>query len=447
MKIIMPPQVESIIDQLTSLGHEAFIVGGCVRDSILGLEPSDWDVATSALPDQINFVFQRYKLIQTGVKHGTITVLIDHMPIEVTTYRIDGEYSDNRHPDSVYFTRNLKEDLARRDFTINAIAYNPSDGLIDCFDGVQDIIDKQIRCVGEPDLRFQEDGLRILRALRFSAVLGFTINRKSSQSILKNCGLLDNIAKERIQNEFSKLLNGKNAEVVLRDYREVIERFIPEINAMAGFNQHNNHHIYDVWEHTLKSVASIEPDCILRMTMLLHDIGKPYCYMQDENDVGHFYGHGEKSTEMAGAILRRLKYDGNTIDTVTELVRLHDSPISPDEKSIKNRLNQLGENTLRLLLKVKAADVAAQNPIYSDRLNELNKIGAILDDIIARGQCFSAKDLQISGVDLLALGIPEGAEIGTILSTLLNAVIEDQLPNEHGALMSQAQFMKDKINE
>jgi tRNA nucleotidyltransferase (CCA-adding enzyme) len=278
-------------------------------------------------------------------------------------------------------------------------------------------------------------------------VLGFTIKRESSQSIFKNSGLLENIAKERIQNEFSKLLNGKNTEAVLRDYREVIERFIPEINAMAGFNQHNNHHIYDVWEHTLKSVVSIEPDCILRMTMLLHDIGKPYCYMQDENGVGHFYGHGEKSTDMAGTILRRLKYDRNTIDTVTELVRLHDSPISPDENSIKHRLNQLGENTLRLLLKVKAADVAAQNPIYSDRLNEIDKMEEILDDIIARGRCFSVKDLQVNGVDLLALGIPEGPEIGTILSKLLNAVIENQLPNEHGVLMSQVQFMKDKINE
>lgn len=447
MNIIMPPQIEFVIQQLTSLGYEAYIVGGCVRDSILGLEPSDWDVATSALPDQINFVFHSFQLIQTGVKHGTITVLIDHMPVEVTTYRIDGEYSDNRHPDTVYFTRNLKEDLARRDFTINAIAYNPSDGLIDCFDGAQDIIDKQIRCVGEPDLRFQEDGLRILRALRFSAMLGFTIDRKSSQSILKNFGLLDNIARERVQNEFSKLLCGKSTEAVLRDYRKVIERFIPEINAMAGFNQHNHHHIYDVWEHTLKSVASIEPNCILRMTMLLHDIGKPCCYTQDEKGVGHFYGHGEKSTEMAGTILRRLKYDSNTVDTVTELVRLHDSPISPDEKTIKHRLNQLGENKLRLLLKVKAADVTAQNPIYSDRLIELNKIEAILNDIIARGQCFSVKDLQINGVDLLALGIPEGPEIGIILSALLNAVIEDKLPNEHGALMSQAQFMKDKKDE
>ena len=447
MNIIMPPQVEFIINRLTSQGHEAYIVGGCVRDSILGLEPNDWDVATSALPDKINLAFQGYKRIQTGVKHGTISVLIDHMPIEVTTYRIDGEYSDNRHPDAVCFTLNLKEDLARRDFTINALAYNQSNGMIDCFGGAQDIIAKRIRCVGEPDLRFHEDGLRILRALRFSAVLGFTIEDKSSQSILKNFGLLDNIARERIQNEFSKLLCGRNIKAVLMDYREVIGQFIPEINAMVGFMQHNNHHIYDVWQHTLNSVESIEPGLILRMTMLLHDIGKPHCYTQDENGVGHFYGHGEKSTEMAGIILRRLKYDSNTMNTVTELVRLHDSPISPDEKSIKHRLNQLGENTLRLLLKVKAADVAAQNPIYSDRLNEINKIELMLDDVIARGQCFSVKDLQINGVDLLAIGVPEGSEIGTMLSALLNTVIEDKLTNEHGALMNQAQFMKDKENE
>ncbi len=442
MRITIPPQVEFIIKTLNSLGYEAYIVGGCVRDSILGLKPNDWDIATSALPNEIKLAFSSSKLIPTGVKHGTMTVLIDHIPVEVTTYRIDGEYSDNRHPDNVRFTRNLKEDLARRDFTINALAYNHTDGIIDCFGGTQDIIDKRICCVGEPELRFQEDGLRILRALRFSSVLGFAIDENTSKSIFRNCGLLDNIARERINSEFSKLLCGKNVERVLRDYRTVIGQFLPEINAMAGFQQHNSYHIYDVWEHTLKSVAAVESASILRMTMLLHDIGKPFCYTQDEKGVGHFYGHGEKSTEITSKILPRLKYDVNTIDTVTELVRLHDLPFSAQEKLIKRRLNQLGENKFRFLLKVKAADIRAQNPIYCDRLDELKKIEAMLDDIIARGLCYSLKDLQINGEDLLSLGIPESAEIGTILSTLLDAVIEDKYPNKHWVLMNQARLMK-----
>lgn len=447
MRITMPPQVQFIIDKLTSLGFEAYLVGGCVRDSILGLEPNDWDVATSALPGEIKLAFCSSKLIQTGVKHGTITVQTDLIPVEVTTYRIDGGYSDNRHPDNVCFTRNLKEDLARRDFTVNALAYNHHDGIIDCFGGTQDIINRCIRCVGEPELRFQEDGLRILRALRFSSVLGFTIDADSSKSILNNITLLDNIARERIQNEFSKLLCGKNVKSVFRAYRTVIGQFIPEINAMIGFDQHNSYHIYDVWEHTLKSIDAIESIPILRLTMLLHDIGKPSSYTQDEKGVGHFYGHGKKSTEIAGTVLRGLKYDINTIDTVTELVRIHDISLIAEEKAIKHRLNQLGENRLRLLLKVKAADIKAQNPIYSGRLYELKKIEAVLDDIIAHGQCFSLKDLQINGADLLSLGIPEGAEIGTILSFLLEAVIEDKYPNKHWVLMNQARLMKAENND
>ncbi|MDF2632567.1 MAG: hypothetical protein K0Q85_1163 [Caproiciproducens sp.] len=443
MRINIPPQVEFIIKKLTAMGYEAYLVGGCVRDSILGLNPNDWDITTSALPNEIKSALSDCKLIETGVKHGTITVLIGQVPVEVTTYRVDGKYSDNRHPDDVRFTRSLKEDLARRDFTINALAYNHADGMIDCFGGAEDILNKQIRCVGEPTLRFQEDGLRILRALRFSSVLSFTIEENTSVSILKSCDLLDYIARERINCEFTKLLCGKNAEGILRDYRMVIEQFLPEISPMAGFEQHNTHHIYDVWEHTLKSVGAVEATPVLRLTTLLHDIGKPYCYTQDEKGVGHFYGHGEKSTEMAKKILVRLKYDSVTIDTVTELVKLHDLPLSAEEKLIRHRLNQLGQNKLRLLLKVKAADTKAQNPIYWSRLDELHEIEAVVDDIIARSLCFSLKDLQVDGADILSLGIPKGPEIGRTLSTLLDAVIDGKCKNQFNDLMSYAQAMKD----
>lgn len=444
MKIIIPSQVETVIEKLRNCGQEAFIVGGCVRDSIMGLTPHDWDVATSARPNEIKAAFSGCRLVETGIKHGTITVLMDKMPIEVTTYRVDGEYSDNRHPDQVHFTRSLKEDLSRRDFTVNALAYNHAEGIIDCFNGLEDIEKKQIRCVGEPDLRFQEDGLRILRALRFASVLGFSIEETTAKSILRNDTLLDFIAKERINAEFTKLLCGKNVKDVFRDYRTVVGRFLPEINAMFEFHQHNNYHIYDVWEHTLKAVSSVEPTAVLRLTMLLHDIGKPSCFTQDEKGVGHFYGHDKKSVELSIGILQRLKYDGSTINQVLTLVKYHDSTLSPEEKPLRRLLSVLGEENLRLLLKVKAADIMAQNPIYSGRLNGLKETEDILNHIISQNLCFSLKNLEINGKDLLSLGIPQSAEIGRILSVLLNEVIDDKCPNKHRALMDRARQIKEK---
>ncbi len=446
MKIIIPPQVETVIEKLKSCGQEAFVVGGCVRDSIMGLKPHDWDVTTSAQPDEVSAALNDCKLIETGIKHGTITVLIDRMPIEVTTYRVDGKYSDNRHPDQVHFTRSLKEDLARRDFTVNALAYNHAEGIIDCFGGLEDIQNEQIRCVGEPDLRFQEDGLRILRALRFSSVLGFTIEEATAKSILRNFALLDFIAKERINSEFTKLLCGKSTEKVLRNYRDVIGQFLPEINAMFEFQQHNQYHIYDVWEHTLKSVISVEAIPVLRLTMLLHDIGKPLCFTQDEKGVGHFYGHDKKSVEMAREILQRLKYDSETINQVITLIQYHDFTLSSQDKSLRRILSVIGEENLRLLLKVKAADILAQNPVYSSRLNDLKETETALNEIIKQNLCYSLKNLEINGADLLSLGVPQGAEIGKILSTLLNEVIDDICPNKHWVLMNRARLMKEKSN-
>jgi tRNA nucleotidyltransferase (CCA-adding enzyme) len=444
MKMILPPQVEAVIEKLNACGQEAYVVGGCVRDGILGTVPHDWDIATSALPDEVKLSLNGCKLIDTGVKHGTITVIVDKLPIEVTTYRLDGEYSDNRHPDHVLFTSSLKEDLARRDFTINALAYNHNDGIIDCFSGIEDIQCKTIRCVGEPDLRFQEDGLRILRALRFASVLGFTIEASTSKSILKNSELLENIAQERINTEFTKLLCGENAEAVLRDYRTVIGQFLPEINAMFDFPQHNQYHIYDVWEHTLKSLSSVEATPVLRMTMLLHDIGKPLCYTMDGQGVGHFYGHGEKSKEMARIILQRLRLDKDTADTIVTLVKYHDLSITAEEKAIKRHLNRLGEKNFRLLLKVKKADVMAQNPDFQSRLNGINEIEEVLDTIIVNNLCFSLKNMDINGDDLLSLGVPKGAEIGKLLSQLLDEVMDNKCPNQHCVLMNRARLIKDE---
>jgi tRNA nucleotidyltransferase (CCA-adding enzyme) len=442
MRIQISEQVEFIIRKLTASGYEAYLVGGCVRDTILGKSPHDWDITTSALPQEIKTVLCDCKLIETGLKHGTITVVIDGISVEVTTYRIDGEYLDNRHPKKVRFTRSLKEDLARRDFTINALAYNQRNGLIDYFDGIPDIAHQTIRCVGEPSSRFQEDALRILRALRFSSVLGFSIEQKSSDCIFQYHSLLNRIARERIHSEFSKILCGENAESVLREYRMVFQQFLPEIGPMAGFHQNNPYHVYDVWEHTLKSISAVEPALILRLTMLLHDIGKPLCYTQAKNGVGHFYGHAEISANIAKKVLSALKYDSNTIDCVTELVKLHSLPLSPDVKLIKRRLNQLGENKLRLLLKVKAADIKAKNPIYMDRLFEINKIESEVNRIIEQNQCFSLKDLKVNGKDLLSIGIQKGPEVGYILSYLLNAVIDGRCSNDFDSLMNYTQGMK-----
>lgn len=447
MKIQIPAQVEFIIRKLSGSGYEAYLVGGCVRDAILGENPQDWDIATSALPEEAKTALCGCKLIETGLKHGTITVVVDGIPVEITTYRIDGEYLDNRHPKEVRFTPSLKEDLARRDFTINALAYNQTDELIDCFNGIADIANKKIRCVGEPSLRFQEDSLRILRALRFSSVLGFCIDKKSSDCIFQFYPLLDRIARERIQSEFSKMLCGKNAENILREYRIVIQQFLPDIAPMAGFRQNNPHHIYDVWEHTLKSVSAVNPTPILRLTMLLHDIGKPLCYTQDENKVGHFYGHAEISANIARKALTNLKYDNHTVDSVTELVKLHGLALSPDEKLIKRRLNQLGEEKLRLLLKVKAADIEAKSPNYRNRLLEIKEIESVINRIIEQNQCFSIKDLRVNGKDLLSVGIPEGPEVGRTLSSLLQAVIDGQCSNDFHSLISYAQEMKDEDND
>lgn len=440
----LPVQAQTVINQLNASGHEAYIVGGCVRDSLLGMEPHDWDIATSALPEEIKRSLADFRLIETGIKHGTVTALVDGIPIEITTYRVDGEYSDNRHPDCVRFTGSLKDDLARRDFTINALAYNHKDGIIDCFNSKEDIQNKKIRCVGEPDLRFGEDGLRILRALRFASVLGFSIEEATSESILKNRGLLKNIAPERIRTEFVKLVCGKNAESVLRDYRAVVEQFLPEIEEMAGFPQNNPYHIYDVWEHTLKSTVSVEPSPVPRITMLLHDIGKPFCFTQDKKGIGHFHGHNIKSVEIARSVLQRLRFDNETAGKIETLVQYHDIVILPDEKLLLRHLNRFGEENLRLLFKVKEADIQAQNPQFINRLDSLKRAEEVLNTILTSNQCFTLKDMEITGDDLISLGFPKGKKIGITLAALLDEVMDEKCPNEHTALINRAKLMKDE---
>ncbi len=438
----VPGYVRAVLEMLEHGGWQAYLVGGCVRDALLGREPNDWDVTTDALPEEIQCIFAGFPVIRTGEKHGTVTVLSEGMPVEVTTYRIDGTYTDRRHPDSVQFTRRLSDDLARRDFTVNALAYNQENGLIDYFGGQNDLKNGILRCVGEPGLRFQEDSLRILRLLRFSSQLGFQIERCTTESALRNRKFLGNISQERVRDEFVKLLCGKNAANVLREYREIIAVFVPEIRPAFGFEQHNPHHIYDVWEHTLHCISAAEPQPVVRLSMFLHDLGKPECFTLDSGGVGHFHGHPVKSALLAGKILTRLRFDRKTAETVILLVRSHSLPLLPEEHCLRRRLNQLGDENLRLLIKVQEADAKGKASSSAAYLASLEQIPALLDRMEAEGQCFSLKSLAVDGNDLLALGIPRGKEIGRILHALLSNVIDGKIPNIRSALLDTAKKLK-----
>lgn len=438
MIVKIPPPVDSILQILTRYEFDACVVGGCVRDSLLGKKPSDWDVATSALPEETMSALGGFSVIESGLKHGTVTVLSAGMPVEVTTYRIDGTYSDGRRPNTVTFTRRLWEDLSRRDFTVNAMACRRTGELVDEFGGQNDLNRKIIRCVGDPDLRFREDGLRVLRALRFASVLDFAIEPETANSLVKNRSMLDIIAQERIASEFTKLLCGAGVERVLREYREVVAEFIPEIRASFGFAQNNPHHSCDVWEHTLKGVASIEPDPVLRLTMFLHDLGKPFCYSEDASGTGHFYGHPEKSAELAESILKRLRCSRKTISTAVLLVRQHDLSLPDSGKILRRRLNRLGEENLRRLIKVRAADTLAKSPEDRQKLPLLDKTEEVLEHILQEKQCFALRDLAVNGGDLIGAGIPQGGEVGRQLSLLLDAVIDGKCPNRREELLNYA---------
>ena len=428
------PAAKRALELLRAAGHEAWLVGGCVRDLLMGDTPHDWDITTSALPEETKAVFSGFKTIDTGLKHGTVTVLIDGAPLELTTYRVDGEYSDNRHPGQVSFTRSLGEDLLRRDFTMNAVVYDPAVGIADPYGGRADISLGLIRCVGEPEKRFREDGLRILRALRFSAVLGFEIEKSTAAAVHGERELLKNISAERVREELTKLLCGKNAGAVLRQYADVLAVPVPEITPMAGFEQHNVHHCFDVWEHTIAAVESAPPEPVLRWAALLHDVGKPGTFSLDEEGVGHFYGHAPRSAEIADEIMSRLRFDNGSRERIVALVRHHDGPLEADAKFIRRRLNKLGEQGFFELLALCRADNMAQAPEYRYRQRHYDQVEAIARDILAGDSCFTLKDLAVNGRDLMALGY-KGRDIGRALDMLLEAVMDERAENEKAALL------------
>jgi len=441
----VPEYVKNILLALETAGYEAWCVGGCVRDSLMGHIPGDWDVTTSALPEETMAVFGDHAY-PTGLQHGTVTVRALHESVEVTTYRVDGAYHDHRRPDSVTFIRSLEEDLRRRDFTVNAMAMDLRGTLKDPFGGQADLRKGILRCVGQPDLRFAEDALRIMRGLRFAAVLGFEIERETAESIRRNKENLKDIAVERIQVELFKLLSGKTAVEVLRQFPDVIGVFWPEILPMVGFDQKNHHHCYDVWEHTLHAITEVPNDPVLRCSVLMHDIGKPACFTVDEQGTGHFYGHGAISCEMADSMLRRVKCSNELRNNIVTLVEWHDREIQRTEKAVRRALRRLGEQTLRQLIHVKRADNLAQAPEYRHRQAEINLAEEILDRLIAEDACFSLKQLAVNGRDMMRLGL-EGPEVGKMLNALLECVVNGEVPNKREVLLHEATLKIREVGE
>ena len=435
MEIKIPSEVTEITTRLEQSGYKAFCVGGAVRDSVMGILPGDWDITTSAKPEETQKIFKDYKTVDTGLKHGTLTIIINHKPFEVTTFRIDGEYGDNRHPEKVEFTPDLKNDLARRDFTINALAYNPDTGIVDLYGGQDDIYNSIIRTVGNPDKRFNEDGLRIMRALRFSSVLGFEIEKETAKAIHKNKDLLKNISAERIAVELTKLVCGKNAFNVLMEYADVLSVFIPEIATAINFTQFGEKHAYDVWEHICHTVDTIPQDRILRLTMLLHDLGKIPTHKLDENGNSTFKNHATIGGDMAREILTRLKFDKKTINRVSFLVADHDFEPPLSKTDLKKHLKTKTIEDIKTLLIIKKSDRGALSESYRDISEGTAQTLRWLDEIERNNECCTINQLAVNGNDLIAQGIT-GEKVGETLNYLLDSVIEEKVTNDKSALLT-----------
>jgi tRNA nucleotidyltransferase (CCA-adding enzyme) len=436
INIHIPREVEYIIDTLNNAGFEACAVGGCIRDSLMGKAPQDWDITTNARPFEVCDIFP--KTINTGIRHGTVTVLVNGKKFEVTTYRIDGKYNDNRHPGHVVFTSLLEEDLSRRDFTVNAIAYNHEKGFIDPFNGFRDISDRIIRAVGNADERFKEDALRMLRAIRFSAQLDFNIDSTVLTSIKNNSHLIMNISRERVRDELTKILisNCPIKFILLRD-TNLLQYVLPEFEVCFSSRQNNRLQVYNVAMHTLCSVSNIENDSVLRWTMLLHDIGKPLAKTTGGNGEGYFYRHNTESVKLAEIILKRLRFGKKTIERICRLIKYHGVEIGSNEKCVRKFISTAGEDIFLDILKVKEADKKAQNPEYIDEgLKEISKARNMYYMIKEKGHCLSIKDLAVNGNDLLSIGCKPGRGIGNILEKLLEIVIEDPELNHKDILIN-----------
>lgn len=444
-KIDVPLEAQEVIKKLQGAGYEAYVVGGCVRDSLLGLKPHDWDICTSANPDEVMNVLGTYELIPTGLKHGTVTALAKdgifakYVGYEITTFRKDGEYKDSRRPESVEFVKSLKEDLSRRDFTVNAMAYSDATGVIDYFGGINDLQKKIISCVGSPNDRFLEDALRMMRAMRFASTYGFSVDDSTAASIHKNKALLKNISAERIQCELIKMLAGKGALNVLLEYSDVMAEIIPELRDCIGFEQNNPYHQYTVYDHIVHAVSNYTgSDMAVKVALLLHDIGKPQCYSEDEKG-GHFHGHSVQSYDIAKRVVESLRFDNKTQTAVTELVLYHDSVIEPTIKTVKRWLNKIGEERFSQLLDVRMADIQAHaEGTQQSRIERCVRLREVFEQVVAEKQCFKLKDLNITGYDIMSLGVKEGKLVGEVLTHLLNMVIDGKMQNDNFKLLAEA---------
>ena len=461
MKINIPKSARHIIDVLYSNGYEAFVVGGCVRDSLMGIEPKDWDITTSASPMEIKRLFPR--TVDTGIQHGTVTVIIDKIGYEVTTYRIDGEYKDSRHPEDVIFTKDLTEDLKSRDFTINAMAYNDKVGIVDKFNGIDDLNKKLIKCVGIPQERFSEDALWILRAIRFSAQLGFAIEEDTRKAIQELAGTLVNISAERIKVEMDKILLSKQPAKIMDAYNLGVTRvFLPEFDNLVGIQQENPNHMYDVGEHTLQAIISLskmlQDDDLVKIdglayndkeklmmmwTMLLHDIGKPSCKYYDDVGIAHFKKHDIVGVDMASKVYNRLKFDRYTSDTSKKIIKWHDYRFTNTPTSMRRAMNRIGTDIFDYLFLIKKADTLAQNiDTVEEKMKDLDESYNLFRKIYQSNQCVSLKELAVSGSDLIANGFKPGKELGDILKMLLEIVIEQPDLNRREILLDKLKELK-----
>lgn len=424
MKIQLPEKVNTIIQTLQEHGYEAYAVGGCVRDSLLGREPGDWDITTSASPDETKKLFAR--TVDTGIEHGTVTVLLGKEGFEVTTYRIDGKYEDSRQPTEVIFTRNLREDLLRRDFTINAMAYNDTEGIVDIFGGMDDLKRKIIRCVGNARERFGEDALRIMRGVRFAAQLGFSLEKETKEAMTELAPTLEKISAERIQTELVKLLVSDSPELIREAYHlGVTAVILPEFDEMMRTGQETKYHRYDVGEHTVQAVCNVPPDKVLRLTMLLHDVAKPEMKTVDADGTAHFKGHDIRGEQKAKEILRRLKFDNDTIHKVTKLVRWHDYRMPAEKKNVRKAMSKISAELFPMYLLVKRADILAHSMYRrEEELENLSGLQKCYEEIVADHECVSLKQLAVTGTDLIGIGMKPGKQIGEVLNELLRIVLE-----------------------
>ena len=433
----IPPYVIRAIEKLESEGYSAYLVGGCLRDTIIGTPVNDWDITCSALPDAVLTVFDGCRIVAVGIQHGTLRIEFTEGSLEVTSFRRDGEYYDNRHPATIEFVKTIEDDLSRRDFTMNAIAFNPQAGFIDPFGGQGDISDRLIRSVGDPCHRLQEDALRIMRALRFSSTLGFTLEDDLSRSLHVNKELLARIATERVSIELLKMLAGAHVLPVLLEYADVLAVFIPEIEATIGFDQKSRFHQYDIWEHTARAVDAARQDQTVRLALLMHDLGKPARFFIDSGGEGHFYGHDILGEELARNRLRELRFSNALVHQVSQVIRFHQVRLKAE--NTRKWLARLGEELLRLLIEVKRGDIAAHSDLIRElAMSDLMASEARLNEIIDKRLCVRLSDLAINGNDLLKMGLKEGRMIGEILSFLLTAVIEERLENSKETLLTAA---------